>query len=339
MAFAELQAQFLEHLVKNRGRSNLTAEAYAQALQRLVSYASDRDPLELTRDDLELFLGAWLHKHGIERRGRRRYVAAVRMFYRWATAAKKIPHNPAADLSYPKVGTKLPRVITLENAEKLMWSPDFNTFEGVRDAAILSMLAGAGLRASGVSQLNEGDLLHDNVDGKQRILVRVREKGEKERLVPLPAEADLLLRMYLDHPICKAIDRHLEDGDRVLFVNLKNRNVPSHEYHGERRRMSRKGVYLIVRRYGEAAGIPVEQLHPHAMRHLYGTELAENGVDIIVRQRLMGHADPKSSEIYDHTAMRRLVRVVDQANPLSKMRTPVTELLAKLAPKPLEPKK
>ena len=117
-------------------------------------------------------------------------------------------------------------------------------------------------------------------------------------------------------------------GDQVLFVSTRNRTVPPHEYHGERRRLRRQAVVAMVKRHGK--GIPEEQLHPHALRHLYGTELREDDVDLITRQRLMGHADPKTTAIYDHLAMRKVTRDVDRANPLAKIRTPASDLLKQL---------
>ncbi|MGD9954384.1 MAG: tyrosine-type recombinase/integrase [Burkholderiales bacterium] len=328
--FETLVDSFLEHLVSGRGRSPRTAEAYRLALQRLRAFAGERDPLELREEDLQVFCGPWLHKQGIQALARRPYVAAVRTFYRHCAARREIRQDPARTIPYPKTGFRLPGVMTLANAEKLMWAPDFTTFMGVRDAAMIAMMAGAGLRVGGLVGLNESAIISDQVEGEPRLFLRVVEKGNKERRVPLPAEADLLVRMYLDHPELEKIDRTLADGDRVLFVSTRSRSVAACDYRGEARRMNRRNVGLILKRYGEKAGIPGEQLHPHALRHLFGTELAEGDVDLIVRQRLMGHADAKSTRIYDHTALRRLVREVDRANPLAKMRTPVTELLAKL---------
>lgn len=330
--FGSLVDTFLEHLVRNRGRSERTAESYRLALSRLATFADPADPFTLGPDELAAFAGPWLHKQGIQARARRPYVAAVRMFFRWAAAARHVPRDPARTLPYPKAGRRLPGVITLANAEKLMWSPDFHTLTGVRDAAILAILAGVGLRASGVVRINESHVRQDSLDGELRTFLRVVEKGDRERIVPLPEETQLLLRMYLEHPDLQAIDRALDDGDRVLFVSLANRNIRPDQYHGERRRLSRKAVFDLVRRHGARAGIPEDQLHPHALRHLYGTELAESEVDMVLRQRLMGHASPASTAIYDHTAVRRMVRAVDRANPMAKMRTPVGEILARLRP-------
>ena len=329
-AFNELMERWLGFKVANRGRSERTAQIYRLALQRLVQFFEERDPLQATDDELLAFAGAWLHHRGVVAASRRPYVSAVRGFYRWAHQYGHIERNPAAILPYPQAGRKLPDVITLANAEKLMWAPDFNTFEGVRDGAMLSLLVGCGLRVSGLVNLNASQVIEHVVDEKRRLVLKVMEKGGKERLVPIPAEADLQLRVYMEHPDLKSIDRALEDGDQVLFVSTRNRSCPPHEYRGHRRRLNRRSVLDMIKRYGRDIGIPELQLHPHAFRHLYGTELVEGDVNMLVVQKMLGHDDPKSTQIYVNTALRKAVREVDRANPLAKMRTPVSDLLKKM---------
>lgn len=322
--------RFLDFKLHNKGRSERTVEVYGLALRRLVEFFGDRDPLLATHDDLVLFTGIWLHKRGIEAVSRRTHVAAVREFYRWLLEQRLIVGNPAGGVPYPRTGRKIPRVMTLANAEKLMWGPDFNTFNGVRDGAMLGVLIGCGLRVSGLVRLNESNLIHEVIDARPRLVLRVTEKGEKQRKLPIPPEADILLRVYLEHPELKEIDRALPGGDQVLFVSTRNRMVPAHEYRGELRRMNRSAVLDVVQKYGRVAGIPDDQCHPHALRHLFGTELAEEDIDLLTRQKLMGHADPQSTAIYTHLAMRKLTRETDKGNPLAKMRTPVTDLLSRL---------
>ncbi|MFP4162127.1 MAG: tyrosine-type recombinase/integrase, partial [Ectothiorhodospira sp.] len=226
----------------------------------------------------------------------------------------------------PKAGAPLPRPLSLENAERLILQPDISTFIGLRDAAILSVLIGCGLRVSGVVALNQEDLNWVDYEGQEWLVIRVREKGKKERLVPAPHDTRLLTRAYLGHEELQEIDRTLPSGDRVLFVSTRAA-IPRHEYHGERRRLSRGAILRMIDRHGERAGIPQSERHPHAARHLYGTELAEAGADILQIQALMGHADPKSSSIYTRLAMRKLTERVARSTPMARMRTPVSDLV------------
>lgn len=321
---------FLSYKRVNEGRSIRTEQVYRLVLVRLAEYLGDKRISQVTQDDLLAFTGPYLHKLGMGSNNRRLHITAVRSFFAWMLASKQLKMDPAATLPVPKIGRKIPRVMTLESVEKLMWAPDFATFEGVRDAAMISILAGCGLRVSGLVALNDSNIIQDKIDDTPRLIIKVLEKGNKERKLTLPKESDLLLRVYLDHPSLKEVPRQLPDGDRVLFVTMRNRNIPAHDYVGEKRRFNRRTVLMMIKKYGEKAGIPEDQLHPHALRHLYGTELAEDDVDILIRQQLLGHAEPKSTAIYTTLAMRKLTRESDRANPLSKIRTPVSDLLKQL---------
>ncbi|MFZ5514677.1 MAG: tyrosine-type recombinase/integrase [Pseudomonadota bacterium] len=328
----ELIEAHLEWKQLNQGRSANTARQYRGHLLRLVDYCQEiqRDPLAVSRDDLEVFTGLYLHKKGLSPVARQTVVAAVRGFYQWLVRAGQLQTNPAAQVPYPKRAKKLPVPLALDAAQALMWAPDMSTFLGVRDAAILAVLIGCGLRVTGLVSLNESDLRPHREDGQDKLILRVTEKGEKDRYLPIPDEASLLLRAYLGHEELDGIDRALPSGDRVLFVSTRNHNVAPHQYYGEKRRISVYLVKDIILKYGTPLGIPRDQLHPHAFRHLYGKELAEADVDILTRQALMGHEDPKSTEIYSHLALRKLAGAVDRANPLAKIKTPVTELLQSL---------
>jgi site-specific recombinase XerD len=219
--------------------------------------------------------------------------------------------------------------LALEHAERLLTQPDIDTFVGVRDAAIIGLLIGCGLRVSGLCNLNESDLLwyHDKDLGREVLTLRAKEKGHKKRLVPAPDEARLL-RTYLGHEVLEGIDRTLPSGDKVVFVSVRNRTLTEDRYYREARRITPSSVHDLIQRYGAAAGIPQAEAHPHALRHLYGTELAEAGVDLIERQQLFGHANPQTTAIYTHLASRRLREASERANPLGKIRTPVSELAA-----------
>ena len=165
----------------------------------------------------------------------------------------------------------------------------------------------------------------------ERLIIRLTEKGKKERLSPVPFEAALLVRAYLGHPELGDIDRVTPAGRRVLFVNIRNRSVPAHERYGENRRLRCNAVRQMILKYGEQVGIQKEHCHPHALRHLYGTELAEGDVDLLQRQALLGHEEPKTTAIYSHLAMRKLAATAEKHNPLARMtNTPARALANRL---------
>lgn len=326
---------FLQHLLASKGRRPRTLESYGMALAKLQEFlAGEKLLLEANEVELEAFSGIWLHKRGVVARSRKPYISALRGFYAWARSRGLVRVDPSQQLAHPKTGMPLPQALSLASAEKLMWAPDLNTFIGIRDAALLALLLGCGIRVGGLVGLDEGDLRNTEVDGKVRLVIRVTEKGQKERMLPVPREAEMLLRIYLDHEGLKAYDRDILDKhgrpDKVLFVQTVNSHTPADKWRGEAVRLSRGAVWRIIQRHGEKAGVPADERHPHAFRHLFGVELAEDNVDIITRQELLGHADPKSTAIYTAMSMRRKTKVMDASGPLSKMKSPVSEVLKRL---------
>lgn len=330
----DLIARYTEWLAHNRGRAPATIDKYTGHLRRLEQWLHGRGTrLECaTRQEVEQFAGIEAHRAGLRPRARVPLVAAVRGMYRWASSRGLIETDPARNLPYPRTGSPLPTPLSLYSAERLLMAPDIDTFIGLRDISIMALLMGTGLRISGLVALNESSLLWSrDQDGIDRLTIKVTEKGGRDRFVPVPHEARLLVTAYLGHEELHAIDRVIPGGDRVLFVNTRNPHVPAHEHHGEARRLTRKEIARRILKYGMAAGLPRDQLHPHAFRHLYGTELVESGTDTLTTQALMGHRDPKSTAVYTHLAMRTLQARVDEANPLGKMRTPVTDLARRIA--------
>lgn len=328
----DLMAAWLEYLEHSKGRSPATCVKYSGHLRRLGAYLA-RAGVSLSAaslEQLEQYCGIEAHKEGMQPRSRRALVAAVKSFYRFAHRRGAMAADPSEQLGYPKTGRSLPTPMALQHLEKILMATNLETFAGLRDAAIIATLAGCGLRVSGLVNLNESNLLFLLHEGKEVLILRVIEKGKKERMVPAPDEARLLIRAYLGHEDLAAVDRSLPSGDRVLFISTMNRRFGAHEYHGERRRISARSVHDMLVKYGERIGIPRAELHPHALRHLYGTELAEEDVDLVTRQALLGHEDANTTAIYTHLATRKLIQAMKKANPLGKIKTPVSELVKKL---------
>lgn len=332
MAENQVVESWLKWLSMNKGRSDATVIKYRNHLTWFYDFLDGRPLSAVTLEDLETFAGEHLFKtRNLKPRSRSTVVAALRSFFTWAVKSGLVSADVSADLSYPTIGKRLPRGISLQDAETLLMAPDLDTFLGVRDAAMIALLIGCGMRVSGLVGLNQSSLIFTkDHKGRDRLIVRVLEKGNKERLIPAPSEAMLLVRAYLGHEELEGIDRHLPNGDQVLFVSVKNNNVPAHEYHGENRRIAPRSVNDRLVKYAEQKGVSVKFAHPHAFRHLYGTELTESDVNLVTTQALMGHESPEYTGIYTSLAVRKLTDEVEKANPLGKMRTPVTDLLQQL---------
>lgn len=316
----------------NEGLQLATVRKYGRFLDRLAAWLLTLQPpcalLKASPELLEQWTGLELHRAKLKPQTRRIAIVAVRGFYQWANVARLIESNPAEQLPSPKCGSPLPKPAQLQHAESLIMAPDLNSFIGLRDSAMLSILIGTGCRVSGLVALNESDLIWTQPSKKktERLSIRLCEKGKKERIVPCPLETGLFVRAYLGHDKIDALSRVLPNGDRVLFVNQNNPRVLAHERFGERLRIRADSFGAILKKYGKDQGVPNRVLHPHAFRHLFATELAEEDVDLLIRQALLGHADPGSTSLYTQLAIRKLFDTVDKANPLGKIRTPVTDL-------------
>lgn len=326
----------LEHVEKwlnwkliNQNRTDGTVKKYRGYLRQLSEYLNNEQSIDLLQVDKHMlldFTGLYMHKKGLSPRSRRALVSAVRGFYKWAFTEKLISINFYDSIESPKAGRRLPNVATLNTAEKLLMAPDISTLSGIRDCTMIAIMAACGLRISGLVKLNESNLIWTTIEEKDRLLLKPSEKGDNERLIPAPYDVWLLVRAYLGHPDLKPIDRLLPTGDQVLFISLNNRNISADKYHGEARRISTRSVDEMIKKYGRKIGLPENQLHAHALRHLLGTELAEDGTSTLEIQQILGHVDANTTAIYTQLATRHLARTIDKSNPLAKIRSPVSEL-------------
>lgn len=330
--------QFVEKwsdwMLYTRNRSQQTEYQYRLNLKRWFKYCEEQsiDPLNPPLDRMQEFVGVYLFKQGLGAVSRTGALMALRSFYGYLAMHNIIATNPAKAVSQPALGRSLPGALPTEYAQRMLHACDLNTFMGVRDVAMLAVLIGCGVRASGLMNLHDEDLLFQkDEEGREYLTLHVCEKGKKERFVPVPDDARLLLRAYLGHPDLKAIDRRTKSGKHVLFVTLKNRTVPEHEYRGEHRRFGYNGLRSIIGRLGRMTGTPEKYHHPHAFRHLYGQELAEANVDPNVRGQLLGHEDINTTKIYDHIATRKLRREANRASPFNLISSPARALKEHLA--------
>jgi len=289
------QEQFLEHLVVERGLAALTLEAYSHDLTELRQFleVGGRETWDqASLADLQQFLDH-LEGQGVGPRSRARKLSAIRQFYRFLLREGLASHNPLEWLDSPKLPKGLPKVLGLEEVDRLLAAPDLSTPLGRRDDAMLELLYATGLRVSELVELtvNRLDL--------RRGVVRVQGKGSKERLVPMVFRAVEKLQHYLAH-----IRPLLLKGQKTqkLFLNRFGRGL------------SRQGFWKILKGYARQAGLPAH-LSPHTLRHSFATHLLWHGADLRALQLLLGHADISTTQIYTHLHTARLQEIHQQAHP------------------------
>jgi len=285
---------YLDHLRVERALSPNTLEAYGRDLAQLESWAGERRRavVDLRQADLAEFIGA-LRGRGLAARSVARAVHALHGLYRFAVREGRLQGDPMENLKAPRAFKALPRYLTGPQVEALLAAPDPDTPLGLRDRAMLEVLYATGLRVSELIGLRAADLdMHVGI-------VTCFGKGSKERLVPLGEIAVAWVRRYL------AEVRSLLAGPRsptALFLSRRGG------------RLSRMGVWGIVRRHAVTAGVE-RTLTPHVLRHSFATHLLEGGADLRAVQAMLGHSDISTTQIYTHVTRERLRQVYDKFHP------------------------
>ena len=287
--------QFLQHLVVERGLAHLTVEAYAHDLAGLAAFlraAGQEQWSAVTLEDLQRYLED-LEQQGVGPRSRARKLSAVRQFFRFLLRENLTDHTPLEWLDSPKLPKGLPKVLGLEEVERLLAAPDPTTPLGQRDDAMLELLYATGLRVSELVGLTVPQL------DLRRGVVRVLGKGAKERLVPMVFRAVEKIQLYLQH---------------IRPVLLKNQKSQRLFLNRSGTGLSRQGFWKILKGYARQAGLP-PSLSPHTLRHSFATHLLWQGADLRALQLMLGHADISTTQIYTHLHTARLQEIHQQAHP------------------------
>jgi integrase/recombinase XerD len=299
----ELMLDFLGHLELERGLSRNTLEAYRSDLEQYGEYLKKRelDPLTVGPNDLAGFITS-LAAGGDGRRPvaaatLQRKIACLRSFYRHLRREQLIDHDPASELRAPRSRARLPEVLSRDEVTRLLAQPRGATPAALRDRALLETMYACGLRASEAIGLELSDL---DLDAG---VLRTRGKGSKERLVPIGSKAIESLRSYLERGRPRLVG--IRDEPRV-FVNQRGTGL------------SRQGLYKIVQRHAEAAGL-AHRMSPHTLRHTFATHLLAGGCDLRSLQEMLGHADIATTQIYTHLSADRLRDVYFDSHPRAQI--------------------
>lgn len=272
---------YVGHLRLERSLSELTVQAYRTDLDKLSQFAESIgvEPESLTTAQVEEFL-ATLHDSGLQSRSRARVLSGIRGFYRYLMLEEVIDSSPLELIESPKIGRKLPEVLSIEEIDALEAAIDLSRPDGLRNRAIIETLYSCGLRVSELVSLRLTDLHLD--EG----FVRVVGKGNKERLVPIGRKAIHDIDCYIEQR--NAVGQKVAIGaENILFLNrLGNK-------------LTRVMVFTIIKRLAEAAGIS-KSISPHTLRHSFATHLIEGGADLRAVQEMLGHESIATTEIYTH---------------------------------------
>jgi integrase/recombinase XerD len=286
--------KFLDSIWMERGLSANTLGAYRADLLALQRWLAQRDKslIYAARSDLLAFI-AWRAKEGAKPRSTARQLSSFRRFYRFLLREGVIAEDPTLKIDMPKIGRALPQSLSESEVESLLGAPDVSDPIGHRDRTMLEVLYATGLRVSELINLRQGQ-----INLNQGVL-RVRGKGDRERLIPLGEEAQRWLREFVAGPRVEIL---LERQTEYLFPTRR----------GDR--MTRQAFWHIIKRYAKKADI-LARLSPHTLRHAFATHLLNNGADLRVVQMLLGHSDLSTTQIYTHVARERMKEMHAQHHP------------------------
>lgn len=298
MKLRELKTEFLEYLEVERGRSQLTIENYDHYLERFLEFSEKEGlnkPKDITLDlvrKFRLFLNRFTDDKGKELKKitQNYHIIALRAFLKYM-AKRDISTLAPEKVELGDFSKKQLDVISVEEFERMISAIDTSKKEGLRDRAILETLFSTGLRVSELVSLNR-----DQINLKTGEFM-VRGKGRKDRVVFLDENSKNWLEKYL-------LKR--KDNFKAVFINFRGKEDIVSD--GEGKRLTQRSVQRIVKKYAKLGGV-VRQITPHGLRHLFATDLLQNGADIRSVQTMLGHASITTTQIYTHVTNKQLKEI------------------------------
>ena len=285
------------HSLKERNASPHTIKAYSQDLAIFAEYIGSRTWKQIDHMAIRGFLSL-LYDKGLSKTSVARALAAVRSLYRWLAQEGEVEQNPAALVSTPKLPKKLPRVPTMEEMNSVLdgGMPEIASFPE-RDRLMLELLYGCGIRNSELVGIN----LDDVRPSTEAILIR--GKGKKERYVPFGDAVKSALKHYLPA--------------RQLILSENRKNTPALLINQRGGRLTTRSVGRIIKKIAVAKGLSPE-VHPHTLRHAFGTHMLEEGADLRAIQEMLGHERLSTTQRYTQLSMKHLLSIYDQTHPRAK---------------------
>ena len=289
-------ADFLQHL-REKNASPHTIKAYTGDLENFSAYAGSRSWKQIDHIAIRGFLSQ-LYEKGLSKTSVARSLAAVRSLYRWLAQEGVVDSNPAKLVATPKLPKKLPRVPTIEEMNSVLDGkmPETASFPE-RDRLMLELLYGCGIRNSELTGINLDDIRLS----AEAILIR--GKGKKERYVPFGQTATNALAAYL--PARQALLVEIRKNTTALLINQRGG------------RLTTRSVGRIIKKIAVSKGLSPD-VHPHTLRHAFGTHMLEEGADLRAIQELLGHERLATTQRYTQLSMKHVLQVYDQTHPRAK---------------------
>lgn len=277
-----------------------SVEAYARDYEKLTTFVAQfhpsKSPSDIELKDLQEMM-AWISDLGISARSQARIISGIKSFFFYLLLDDEIKNDPSELLEQPKIGKKLPEVLSIEEIDQLKAAIDMSKQEGHRNRAIIETLYSCGLRVSELINLKISNLYFD--EG----FVRVIGKGNKERLVPISPSVIKEITIYLD---LVRVHQDIKPGHED-FVFLNRRGA----------QLTRVMIFTIIKNLAEEIGLN-KNISPHTFRHSFATHLVEGGANLRAIQEMLGHESISTTEIYTHLSDEMLKEAISSFHPRNK---------------------
>ncbi|MBN2487069.1 MAG: site-specific tyrosine recombinase XerD [Bacteroidales bacterium] len=289
--------EYRQFLLLEQNLSDSTLESYLRDILKLKEFLGFQYPaLEVRKIELGHLraFAAYLNELGVAETTQARHVSSIKSFFRFLVYVNKIEANPATLLESPRLGRKLPIVLSVTEIDSMVASIDLSKADGHRNKAIIETLYGCGLRVSELINLKLTDIFAD--EG----FIKVKGKGDKERLVPIGSTA------------LKAIQHYREKQRNHMVIEKPSQNILFLNKRGSH--LSRIMIFNITKLLAEKAGIK-KTISPHTFRHSFATHLVEGGADLRAVQEMLGHESILTTEIYTHLDQNFLRQTILEHHP------------------------
>ncbi len=288
---------FLSYLAIEKGLSKNTIESYGRDLRkfiRFVNKSGDSSIKDVKYSQILDFL-AFLKENGFSSTTIVRSVVSIKQFFKYLQFDKALAQDPTKHITTPRMKKSIPKIISLDEVEKILSAPDESTPEGIRDSAMLEVLYATGVRVSELINLKLNDV------NFELGFALAYGKGSKERVIPMGEKALNRLKNY----ICASRPLLLKEREsKALFVTRRGGG------------MTRQGFWKLIKSYSAKSGLS-KKISPHIIRHSFATHLLERGADLRAIQIMLGHSDISTTQIYTHVETERLKEVHKQYHPRS----------------------
>ncbi|PPR15087.1 MAG: Tyrosine recombinase XerD [Proteobacteria bacterium] len=284
---------YKEFLLSVKGLALNTITVYENALESFVEFQNNI--IDVTDSDIESYI-EFMSKKGLQASTQNHHLSTLKMFYSFLIQKKIIEENPLNLIDLPKKIKRLPKAISEDEMKRLLQSCEGNESEDIRLRAMFYLLYATGIRVSELANLKISDIQDAENDG----FIRVLGKGSKFRIVPIGETAKKYVKDYIQ----KARFEFNPKGGEYLFPSPKYKNKP----------LTRQRVFQLLKEVSEPLGIYIS---PHGVRHSFATHLLENDANLRTVQKMLGHADLTTTEIYTSIADKQKQKVLEEKHPLS----------------------